>query len=57
MKKLYSICKFRFFTMFWGFAPRWREIVSRASFGTKDKITARLFNQSFRTPVSCLGSE
>jgi|GEM_PF-6436624 hypothetical protein len=25
--------------------------------GAKDKITARLFNQSFLTPVSCLGSE
>lgn len=37
--------------------PRWREIVSRASFGTKDKITVRLYNQSFRTPVSCLCSE
>ncbi len=41
--------------------PRWRnpEIsgVSRASFGTKDKITIRLYNQSFHTPVSCLVSE
>ena len=37
--------------------PSWREIVSRASFGTKDKITVRLFNQSFHTPVSCFGSE
>jgi hypothetical protein len=36
---------------------RWREIASRASFGTKDKITVRLYNHSFRTPVSCLGSE
>jgi hypothetical protein len=36
---------------------RWCEIVSSASFGTKDKITVRLYNQSFYAPVSCLGSE
>jgi hypothetical protein len=38
------ISKFIVIALFAIVFPGWREIVSRVSFGTKDKITVRLYN-------------